>query len=93
MDKTDRFVLVGKIKMRNDELYNFYLYEVTRRSGKYNMITEAKLAAKSAGLDMVTYRKIIREYSRLQRKAKTRYGSIDKFMEAYYHQLATLTSQ
>lgn len=69
--------------MQSDELYNFYLYEATRRSGKYNMITEAKLAAKSAGLDMVTYRKIIREYNRLQRRAETRYGSIDKFMIAY----------
>lgn len=64
-------------------LYNFYLYETIRRSGKYNMITEAKLAAKSAGLDIVDYRKVILEYSHLQRIAEIRYGSMDKFMKIY----------
>ena len=64
-------------------LLNFYHYELVRRSGKYNMITEAKLAAKSAGLDMITYRKIILEYEHLRRIAEIRYGSMDRFMRDY----------
>ncbi len=64
-------------------LLNFYHYELVRRSGKYNMITEAKLAAKSAGLDMITYRKIILEYEHLRRIAEIRYGSMDRFMRGY----------
>jgi len=64
-------------------LLNFYHYELVRRSGKHNMITEAKLAAKSAGLDMITYRKIILEYEHLRRIAEIRYGSMDRFMRAY----------
>lgn len=64
-------------------LLNFYHYELVRRSGKYNMITEAKLAAKSAGLDMITYRKIILEYEHLRRVAEIHYSSMDRFMRAY----------
>ncbi len=64
-------------------LLNFYHYELVRRSGKYNMITETKLAAESAGLDMITYRKIILEYEHLRRIAEIRYGSMDRFMRAY----------
>ena len=64
-------------------LLNFYHYELVRRSGKYNMITEAELAAESAGLDMITYRKIILEYEHLRRVAEIRYGSMDRFMRAY----------
>lgn len=64
-------------------LLNFYYYELVRRSGKYNMIMEAKLASRSADLDMDTYRKIIRKYSHLKRLAENRYGSMDKFMKAY----------
>lgn len=64
-------------------LLNFYHYELVRRSGKYNMITEAKLAAKSAGLDTITHRKIILEYEHLRRIAEIRYGSMDRFMRAY----------
>lgn len=47
------------------------------------MITKAKLAAKSAGLDMTTYRKIILEHSHFQRIAEIRYNSMDQFMRAY----------
>ena len=68
---------------KTTELLNFYHYELVRRSGKYNMITEAELAAKSAGLDMITYRKIILEYEHLRRIAEIRYGSMDRFMRAY----------
>ena len=64
-------------------LLNFYHYELVRRSGKYNMITEAELAAESAGLDMITYRKIILEYEHLRRIAEIRYGSMDRFMRDY----------
>lgn len=67
---------------KTTELLIFYRYELVRRSGKYNMITEAKLAAKSAGLDMITYRKIILEYEHLRRIAEIRYGSMDRFMRA-----------
>ncbi len=69
--------------VKTRKLHNFYLYEKVRRSGKYNMITEATLAAKSAGLDMIDYRKIVLEYSYLQRIAEIRYGSMEKFMRAY----------
>ncbi len=68
---------------KTTRLLNFYHYELVRRSGKYNMITEAELAAKSAGLDMITYRKIILEYEHLRRIAEIRYGSMDRFMRAY----------
>ena len=68
---------------KTTELLIFYRYELVRRSGKYNMITEAKLAAKSAGLDMITYRKIILEYEHLRRIAEIRYGSMDRFMRDY----------
>ena len=64
-------------------LLNFYHYELVRRGGKYNMITEAKLAAEFAGLDMITYRKIILEYEHLRRVVEIRYGSMDRFMRAY----------
>lgn len=67
---------------KTTELLNFYHYELVRRSGKYNMITEAELAAESAGLDMITYRKIILEYEHLRRIAEIRYGSMDRFMRA-----------
>ena len=68
---------------KTTELLNFYHYELVRRSGKYNMITEAELAAESAGLDMITYRKIILEYEHLRRVAEIRCGSMDRFMRAY----------
>ena len=68
---------------KTTELLNFYHYELVRRSGKYNMITEAKLAAKSAGLDTITHRKIILEYEHLRRIAEIRYGSMDRFMRDY----------
>lgn len=68
---------------KTTELLNFYHYELVRRSGKYNMITEAELAAESAGLDMITYRKIILEYEHLRRIAEIRYGSMDRFMRVY----------
>ncbi len=68
---------------KTTELLNFYHYELVRRSGKYNMITEAELAAESAGLDMITYRKIILEYEHLRRIAEIRYGSMDRFMRDY----------
>ena len=68
---------------KTTELVNFYHYELVRRSGKYNMITEAELAAESAGLDMITYRKIILEYEHLRRIAEIRYGSMDRFMRDY----------
>lgn len=68
---------------KTTELLIFYRYELVRRSGKYNMITEAKLAAKSAGLDTITHRKIILEYEHLRRIAEIRYGSMDRFMRVY----------
>ena len=68
---------------KTTELLIFYRYELVRRSGKYNMITEAELAAESAGLDMITYRKIILEYEHLRRIAEIRYGSMDRFMRDY----------
>ncbi len=71
------------MKLQTKTLYNFYLYETIRRSGKYNMITEAKLAAKSAGLDIITYHRIVLEYDHLRHIAEIRYGSMDQFMRIY----------
>lgn len=64
-------------------LTDFYRYELVRRSGKYNMITEAELAAKAANLDLPTYCQVIRNYEPLKRIAESKYGSIDNFMGAY----------
>ena len=64
-------------------LADFYRYELVRRSGKYNMIMEAKAAAKAANLDLLIYCQVIRNYEQLKRVAESKYGSIDNFMGAY----------
>jgi hypothetical protein len=43
----------------------FLQYVAVQNSGKYNMITEARMAASEAGLSLDTYLQIIRNYSRL----------------------------
>ena len=45
------------------EQQNWLKYEKVRCSGKYNMITEGRLAAKEAGLTLNEYSDIIRRYS------------------------------
>ncbi len=44
----------------------FRAYEQVRRSGRYNMITEAKLAAVAAGLSMDDYKFVISNYAYLK---------------------------
>ena len=45
------------------EQENWIKYEKVRRGGKYNMITEGRMAAKEAGLTLNEYSDIIRRYS------------------------------
>lgn len=44
-------------------LLSFYRYELVRRSGKYSMIMETRLAMIEAGLKTKDYSDVIRHYS------------------------------
>ena len=44
----------------------FRAYEQVRRSGRYNMITEARQAADAAGLSMDDYKFVINNYTNLK---------------------------
>lgn len=62
---------------------NFYKYEKIRRSGRYNMIMEAKQAIKTCGISSQEYRDIIPNYSAYKRYVKAQYGTVDKFMREF----------
>ena len=49
---------------------DFRAYEKVRRSGAYNMITQAKEAMQIAGLDNRTYAGVQQHYCALQEKIK-----------------------
>lgn len=59
---------------------DFKKYEVVRRSGAYNMITEAPAAAKAAKLTDKKYRDIIHKYSFIKNEIEKEYGSIDTYL-------------
>ena len=46
----------------------FIAYEEVRKSGEYNMITDAFLAAEAAGLSMEQYKSVIKNYSVLKKQ-------------------------
>ena len=61
----------------------FYHYELVRRSGKYNMIMDARLASAAANLTMKDYADIVSHYSRYKSAIEAKYGSVDTFMEDF----------
>lgn len=62
---------------------NFYKYEKVRRSGRYNMITEADKAIRACGISSREYRDILLNYNHYKRYVEAKYGSVDKFMRKY----------
>lgn len=69
--------------LQPDICQNFYRYELIRRSGKYNMIMEARFAMIEAGLSAKDYANTIRHYSEYKSAIKENYGSVDNFMEVF----------
>ena len=55
--------------LSDKEIYN--RYEAVRKSGAYNMITDARAAANAAGLTIEEYRYAIKNYTKLREQ----YGS------------------
>ena len=62
---------------------NFYRYELVRRSGKYNMIMEARFAMIETELKAKDYSDVIRHYSDYKSAIEKNFGSIDNFMEVF----------
>lgn len=62
---------------------NFYKYEKVRRSGRYNMITEADKAIKACDISSREYRDIILSYSTYKRYVEAEYGTVDNFMRRH----------
>jgi hypothetical protein len=69
--------------LQPDICQNFYRYELVRRSGKYNMIMEARFAMIEAGLSAKDYANTIRHYSEYKSAIEKNYGSVDNFMEVF----------
>lgn len=57
-------------------------YENVRKSGQFNMITEADKATVKAGLTWSQYRFIIGNYAGIREQIIKKYGSVDAFMRA-----------
>ena len=70
-------------QLQPDICQNFYRYELVRRSGKYNMIMEARFAMIEAGLNAKDYASTIRYYSEYKSAIEENYGSVDNFMEVF----------
>lgn len=60
---------------------DFKKYETVRRSGAFNMITEAPEAMKAAKLSDRKYRDILHKYSFIKNEIEKEYGSIDEFFK------------
>ena len=69
--------------LQPDICQNFYRYERIRRSGKYNMIMEARFAMIEAGLKAKKYSDVIRHYSEYKSAIEENFGSVDNFMEVF----------
>ena len=67
----------------SDWKLNFYKYEKVRRSGRYNMIMEARLAIKACGMSNREYRDILLGYNQYRGYIEAQYGSVDRFMRKY----------
>lgn len=70
-------------QLQPDIYQNFYRYEQVRRSGKYNMIMEARFAMIEAGLSAKDYANTIRHYSEYRSAIEENFGSVDNFMEVF----------
>lgn len=62
---------------------SFYKYEKVRRSGRYNMIMEARRAIEACGISSREYRDILLNYNVYKRYIEAEYGTIDNFMRKY----------
>ena len=62
---------------------NFYKYEKVRRSGRYNMIMEARQAIKVCGISSREYRDILLNYNTYKRYVEAKYGTVGSFMRRY----------
>lgn len=62
---------------------NFYRYEKVRRSGRYNMIMEAKQAIKACDINSREYRDILLNYGNYKRYVEAEYGTVDNFLRKY----------
>ena len=60
---------------------NWKAYEKVRRSGEFNMITEAAKASHKAGLDWQEYRFIIGNYAGIQNQIVEKYGTVEAFLK------------
>ena len=60
---------------------NWKKYEIVRRSGVYNMITEATFAANAAGLTIEEYKDIINKYVPIAMEIEQEFGSVDSFLK------------
>ena len=69
--------------LQPDICRNFYHYEQVRRSGKYNMIMEARFAMIEAGLKAKDYSDVIRHYSEYKSAIEKNFGSVNNFMEVF----------
>lgn len=68
--------------MTKEQEYNdFRKYEMVRRGGNYNMITQWEYAAKEAGLSRKQYSNIIKRYSTIKNHIEKDYGSVDNFLK------------
>lgn len=69
--------------LQPDMCQNFYRYELVRRSGKYNMLMDARLAIAKTGLKAKDYADVIRHYSEYKSAIEENFGSVDNFMESF----------
>ena len=59
---------------------DFKKYEIVRRSGEFNMITEASAAMKKAKLSDKKYRDVLHKYSFIKSEIEEQFGSVDEFL-------------
>ncbi len=62
---------------------NFCKYEQVRRSGRYNMIMEARQVIKACGMSSREYRDILLNYNIYKKYIEAEYGTVDSFMRGY----------
>lgn len=67
--------------MKKKELKNWKKYELVRREGLYNMITEFQHASKDAKLSIKDYSNIVKRYSLIKDYIIKEYNSVDDFLK------------
>lgn len=60
--------MAKKIRPEDITREEFMAYEEVRQGGFYNMITQGRMAAEAAGLEMWVYLAIIKNYAFLKQK-------------------------